>query len=58
MVLMSMSTGPVSTINRATFDLLAKRRPNVVSLLRRADSGPRLDDGVVTVPFLTASLLG
>ena len=45
MVVMSRSTRPVSTINRATIGPLAKRHPNVVSLLRRADSGPRLDDG-------------
>ena len=45
MVFMSRSTRPVSTINRATIDPLAKRHPNVVSLLRRADSCPRLDDG-------------
>ena len=35
----------VSTINWATIGPLAKRHPNVVSLLRRADSSPRLDDG-------------
>ena len=45
MVFMSRSTHPVSTINRATIGPLAKRRPNGVLLLRRADSGPRLDDG-------------
>ena len=42
---MSRSTRPVSTINRATIGPLAKRHPNGVALLRRADSGPRLDDG-------------
>ena len=45
MVLMSRSTRPVSTINRATIGPLAKCHPNVVSLLQRADNGPRLDDG-------------
>ena len=45
MVFMSQSTHLVSTINRATIGPLAKRHPNGVSLLRRADSGPRLDDG-------------
>ena len=45
MVFMSRGTRPVSTINRATIGPLAKRHPNVVSLLQRADSGPRLDDG-------------
>ena len=45
MVFMSRSTRLVSTINRATIGPLAKRHPNGVSLLRRADSGPRLDDG-------------
>ena len=45
MVFMSRSTRPVSTINRATIGPLAKLHPNVVSLLRRADSGPRVDDG-------------
>ena len=33
------------SINRATICPLAKRHPNGVSLLRRADSAPRLDDG-------------
>ena len=42
---MSKSTRPVSTINRATIGPLAKRHPNVVSLLWRANSSPRLDDG-------------
>ena len=45
MVFMSQSTHLVSTINRAIIGPLAKRHPNGVSLLRRADSGPRLDDG-------------
>ena len=45
MVLMLRSTRPVSTINRATIGPQAKRHPNVVLLLGRADSGPRLDDG-------------
>ena len=45
MVFMSRSTRTVSTINRATIGPLAKRHPNFVSLLRRADSGARLDDG-------------
>ena len=44
MVFMSRSTRLVSTINRATIDSLEKRHPNGVSLLRRAYSGPRLDD--------------
>ena len=42
---MSRSTRPVSTTNQATIGPLAKRHPNVVSLLWQADSGPRLDDG-------------
>ena len=42
---MSRRTCPVSTINRATIGPLGKRHPNVVSLLRRADSSLRLDDG-------------
>ena len=42
---MSRSTRLVSTINRATIGPLAKCHPNGVSLLRRADSGPWLDDG-------------
>ena len=45
MFFMSRSTRPVSTINRATIGLLAKRHSNGVLLLWRADSGPRLDDG-------------
>ena len=45
MVFMSRSTNPVSTINRATIGPLAKGHPNGVSLLRRVDSGPKLDDG-------------
>ena len=45
MVFMSRSTRLVSIINRVTIGPLAKRHPNGVSLLRRADSGPRLDDG-------------
>ena len=45
MVFMSRSTRPVSTINRATIGPLAKRHRNGVSLLWRAASGPRLDDG-------------
>ena len=45
MVFMSRSTRLVSTINRATIGPLAKCHPNGVSLLRRANSGPRLDDG-------------
>ena len=44
---MSRSTRLVSTINRATIGPPAKRPPNGVSLLRRADSGPRLDEGWV-----------
>ena len=36
MVFMSRSTCPVSTINRATISLLAKRHPNGISLLQRA----------------------
>ena len=48
MVFMSRSTHLVSTINRATIGPLAKRHPNVISLLRRADTGPRLDDGWMT----------
>ena len=47
MVLMSRNTRLVSTINRATIGPLAKRYPKGVSLLRGADSGPRLDDGWV-----------
>ena len=42
---MSRSTRSVSTINRATIGPLAKRHPFGVWLLRRADSGPRSDDG-------------
>ena len=45
MVFMSRSTRLVRTINRATIGPLAKRHLNGVSLLRRADSGPRLEDG-------------
>ena len=45
MVFMDRSTRPVSTIDRATIGSLAKRHPNVISLLQQADSGPRLDDG-------------
>ena len=45
MVFLSRSTQPVSTINRATIGPLAKHHPNGVSLLRRVNSGPRLDDG-------------
>ena len=45
MVLMLRSIRPVSTINRATIGPIAKRHPNVVLLLRRADSGSRLDAG-------------
>ena len=41
MVFMSRSTRPVSTINRATVGPIAKRHPNGVSLMGRADSGPR-----------------
>ena len=44
MVFMFRSTRLVSTINRATIGLLAKRHSNGVSLLWRAYSGPRLDD--------------
>ena len=43
---MSRSIRLVSTINRTTIDPLAKRHPNGVSLLRRADSSPRSDDGL------------
>ena len=42
---MSRSTRLVSTINQATIGPLAKCHSNGVSLLRRADSGPWLDDG-------------
>ena len=35
----------MTTINRATIGPLAKRHQNVVLLLRRSDSGPRLDYG-------------
>ena len=45
MVFMSRSTRLVSTINPATISPLAKRHPNGVSLLRRGDTGPRLDNG-------------
>ena len=45
MVFMSRSTRLISTIKRATIGPLAKCHPNGVSLLRRADSRPRLDDG-------------
>ena len=45
MVFMSRSTRLVSTINRATIGPLAKRHQNAISLLWRADSGPRLDEG-------------
>ena len=45
MFFMSRNTRSVCTINRATFGSLAKPHPDVVSLLRRADSGSRLDDG-------------
>ena len=45
MVFMSRSTPLVSTINGATIGSLAIRHTNGVSLLRRADSGLRLDDG-------------
>ena len=45
MFFMSRSTRLVSTINQATIGPLAKYHPNGVSLLRLADSGPRLDDG-------------
>ena len=45
MVFMSRSTRLESTIKQATIGLLVKRHPNGVSLLLRADSGPRLDDG-------------
>ena len=45
MVFMSRSTRPVSTINRATIGPLAKHHLNGVSLLRRVDSGSRIDDG-------------
>ena len=45
MFFMSRSTRLVSTIIQTTICPLAKRHPNGVSLLRRADSGPRLDDG-------------
>ena len=45
MVFMSRSIRLVSIINWATIAPLAKRHPNGVSLLRRADSGPRLDYG-------------
>ena len=41
---MSRSTRLDSTINWATIGPLVKRHPNGVALLRRADSGPRLDD--------------
>ena len=44
MAFMSRST-LVSTINRATIGLLAKRHPNGILLLLLADSGPRMDDG-------------
>ena len=45
MVLCPGAPAQKETIHRATIGPLAKRRPNGVSLLRRADSGPRLDDG-------------
>ena len=45
MVFVSRSTRLISTIKRATIGRLAKCHPNGISLLRRADSGPRLDDG-------------
>ena len=45
MVFISRSTRLVSTINQATIGLLAKRHPNGGLLLRRADSGLKLDDG-------------
>ena len=45
MIFMSRSTRPVGTINQATIGPLAKHHPNGVSLLRRIDSDPRLDDG-------------
>ena len=45
MFFMSMSMRLISTIKRATIGPIAKCHPNGVSLLRRADSGPRLDDG-------------
>ena len=45
MILMSRSTRLVSTINRAIIGPLAKRHRNGVLLLRRAISGPRLDNG-------------
>ena len=45
MVFMSRSTRLVSTINGATIGPLAICHTNGVSLLRRADSGSRLDDG-------------
>ena len=44
MVFMPRSTRLVSTTDRATIGPLAKRHPIGVSLLRRADSGRRLDD--------------
>ena len=47
MFFMSRSTRLVSKINWAYIGLLAKRHLNGVSLLRRADSGPRWDDGWV-----------
>ena len=45
MVCMSRSIRIVSTINRAIIGPLAKRHPNGISLLWRADSSPRSDDG-------------
>ena len=44
MVFMSRSTRLISTIKRATIGPLAKCHQNGVSLLRRSDSSPRLDD--------------
>ena len=49
MVFMSRSTRPVSTINQATIGPLAKHHPTGISLLRRVDSGPGLDDGWANV---------
>ena len=45
MVLCPGAPAQKETIYRATIGPLAERHPNGVSLLWRADSGPRLDDG-------------
>ena len=57
MVFMSRSTHPVSTINRATIGSLAKGHPNGISLLRRVDSGPKLDDGWAKVQAAVVLIL-